>query len=67
MQKSTKKKNNIRKITSFPKWENFAIMLGEPFQNRQFGSKIKMFKNMRKTSPEPQQIFPMQKATPENT
>ena len=35
-----------------------------PLQNRQFGSKIKMFKNMLKTSLEPQQKCSKQKSTP---
>ena len=39
----------------------------QPLQNRQFGSKIKMFKNMRKTSLAPQQICSIQKRTPRNT
>ena len=66
MQKCTPKTPYIRKITSVPKWEKFAIMHGlYPLQNRQFGSKIKMFKNMLKTSLEPQQKYSKQKFTPE--
>ena len=50
-QKSIPKTANIRKITSVPKSEKFANNAWlSPLQNRQFGSKIKMFKNMQKTS-----------------
>ena len=65
MQKCTPKTPYIRKITSVPKWEKFAIMHGlYPLPNRQFGSKIEMFKNMLKTSLEPQQKCSKQKSTP---
>ena len=65
-QKSTPKTPNIPKITSVPKSENFAMMHGllQPFQNQQFGSKFKMFKNMRKAFLEPQQKCSTQKFTP---
>ena len=64
-QKSTTKTPNIPKITGGQKSENFPIMHGlQPLQNRQFGSKIKMFKNMRKTSLEPHQKCSTQKLTP---
>ena len=64
-QKSTPKTPNSRKITSVPKWEKYAIMHGlYPFQNGQFGSKIKMLRNIRKTSLEPQQKCFTQKSTP---
>ena len=64
-QKSTSKTPNIPKIASVPKSEKFAIIHGlQPWENRQFGSKIKMFKNMRKTSLQPQQKYSTQKSTP---
>ena len=65
-EKRLQKTPNIRKMTSVGKFEKFAIMHGH-LQNRQFGSKIKMFKNLRKTFLEPQQNCSLQKATPENT
>ena len=48
-QKPSPKTPNIRKIPSVRKSEKFGIMHG-PLQNRQFGSKRKLFKNMQKTS-----------------
>ena len=67
LQKATPKHLNIRKITSVPKSEKFAIVHGlQPLQNPQFGSKIKTFKNMQKTVLEPQQNCTMQKSTPKN-
>ena len=65
MHKCTPKTPYIRKITSVPKWEKLAIMRGlHPLQNRQFGSKIKMFKNMQKASLEAQEKCSKQKSTP---
>ena len=64
-QKCTPKTPNTLKITSVPKSENFAITHGlQPLQNRQFGSKIKMLKNMRKKSLEPYQKCSTQKSSP---
>ena len=63
-QESTPTTPHIRKMTSVPKSEKFAIMQGvQPSQNRQVGSKIKMFKNIQKTSLEPQQKCSTQKST----
>ena len=64
-QKSTPKTPNSREITSVSKSEKFAIMhVLQPFQNRQFGSKIEILKNLRRTSLEPQQKCFTQKSTP---
>ena len=64
-QKFTRKTPNSRKIKSVPKSEKFVIMHGvQPVQNRRFLSKMKMFKNMLKTSLEPQKKCSKQKSTP---
>ena len=64
-QKSTPKTWHIRKITSVPKTEKFAIMDGlQPLQKRQYGPKTKMFKNIWRTSLQPQQKCSTQKSTP---
>ena len=58
---------NIRKITSVLELENFSIMDGlQPLQTRQFRSKIKILKKMRKTSVEPRENCSMKKSIPKN-
>ena len=64
-QKLTPKPPNIRKITGVQKSEKFGVIHElQPLQNRQFGSKIKMFKNMGKMSLQPQEKFCTQNFTP---
>ena len=49
--KQLQKRANNRKMTVFRKWPKLASMQGlKPTQNCQFGSKIKIHKNMRKTT-----------------
>ena len=47
---------------AFALWAFLAIL-----QNRHFGSKIKIVKNMRKTILEPHKIYSVQKTAPKNT
>ena len=59
---------NVREKTSFRKWPQLPTMQRlQAFQNGQFGSKIKIAKNMPKTSLETPQSCSVQKTAPENT
>ena len=66
--KQIQKTPSIRKLTTFPKWAKLATMQRlQPLQNRHFASKIKIVKNMRKTTLEPHRSCSVQKTAPKNT
>ena len=68
VQKTTAKIVNIRKMTAFRKWPKLATMQRlQPTQNGQFGSKIKIHKNMRKTTLQSHQSCSVQKTAPKNS
>ena len=65
--KRLQKRPNIREIKSFQKWPKLTkIQRLQAFHNGQFGSKIKIAKNMPKTSLETCQSCSVQKTAPKN-
>ena len=66
--KRLQKRPNIREIKSFQKWPKLTKMQRlQTLHNGQFGSKIKIAKNMPKTSLETCQSCSVQKTAPKNT
>ena len=66
--KSLQNTSNIGKMTTFLKWPKLATKQTlQPLQNRHFGLKIKIVKNMPKSTLEPHQSCSVQKTAPKHT